>query len=65
MLADFIGVDHNGQGFRPVTIGYNVESKEEVLEIYDQLKDKVIILKEPTEPLFGGLFFYFTDIEGT
>lgn len=64
MLADFIGVDHNGQGFRSVTIGYNVDKKEEVLELYDQLKDKVKILKEPTEPPLGGLFFYFTDIEG-
>ncbi|MDL5513318.1 VOC family protein [Arenibacter sp. M-2] len=64
MLADFIGVDHKGQGFRSVTIGYNVNSKEEVLKLYDQLKDKVKILKEPTEPPFGGLFFYFTDIEG-
>jgi len=64
MLADFIGVDHNGQGFRSVTIGYNVDSKEELLGLYDQLKDKVKILKEPTEPPFGGLVFYFTDIEG-
>ncbi len=64
MLADFIGVDHHGQGFRSVTIGYNVESKEEVLELYAQLKGKVKILKEPVEPPFGGLFFYFSDIEG-
>jgi predicted enzyme related to lactoylglutathione lyase len=64
MLADIIGVDPKGQGFRSVTIGYNVDSKEEVLNLYEQLKDKVKILKEPTEPPFGGLFFYFTDIEG-
>src|SRR5688500_10048409 len=64
MLADLIGVDHSGQGFRSVVIGYNVDSKEEVLKFYDQLKDKVKILKEPTEPPFGGLFFYFADIEG-
>jgi uncharacterized protein len=64
ILADFIGVDPKVHGFRSVTIGYNVDNKEEVLEIYDQLKDKVKILKEPTEPPFGGLFFYFTDIEG-
>jgi uncharacterized protein len=64
MLADFIGVDPNGRGFRSVTIGHNVNSKEEVLELYDQLKGKVKILKEPTVPPFGGLFFYFTDIEG-
>lgn len=64
MLADFIGVSPAGNGFRAVTIGYNVKSKEEVLSLYEQLKDKVKILKEPTEPPFGGLFFYFTDIEG-
>lgn len=63
-LTDFIGVDHQGQGFRPVTIGYNVGSKEEVEELYYRLKDRVKILKKPTEPPFGGLFFYFSDIEG-
>lgn len=63
-LAEFVGVDHNGQGFRSVTIGYNVDSKDEVLNLYDRLKDKVNILKEPTEPPFGGLFFYFADVEG-
>ncbi len=64
ILADFIGVDPKGQGFRSITIGHNVDTKEEVLKLYDRLKDKVKILKEPTEPPFGGLFFYFTDIEG-
>ena len=34
------------------------------IEIYERLKGKVKILKEPAEPPFGGLFFYFTDIEG-
>lgn len=64
MLADFIGISSNGNGFRCVTIGYNVQKEEDVLQLYDQLKDKVKILKEPTAPPFGGLFFYFTDIEG-
>lgn len=63
-LADFIGIDHKGQGFRSVTIGYNVETKEEVLDLYGKLKDKVKILKEPAIPPFGGLFFYFSDVEG-
>jgi len=63
-LAKFIGIDHKGNGFRSVTIGHNVDSKEEVSKLYDQLKSKVKILKEPTEPPFGGLFFYFSDIEG-
>ncbi|MFA6261572.1 MAG: VOC family protein [Bacteroidia bacterium] len=64
MLADFIGVDPKGNGFRCVTIGYNVSTKEEVIDLYEMLKNKVIILKEPTEPPFGGLFFYFSDPEG-
>lgn len=64
MLADFIGVNHQGHGFRCMTIGYHVDSKEEVLELYAQLKYKVKIFKEPTELPFGGLFFYFTDVEG-
>lgn len=63
-LADFIGVDHHGSGFRSITFGYNVETREEVLNLYNELKDKVKILKAPAEPPFGGLFFYFADIEG-
>lgn len=64
MLADFIGISAEGQGFRGVTIGYNVRTEEEVWQTYHQLKEKVTILKPPTAPPFGGLFFYFTDLEG-
>lgn len=64
ILADFIGIGHVGEGLRAVTIGYNVAGKEEVLKLYDQLNGKVNILKEPVEAPFGGVFFYFTDIEG-
>lgn len=64
MLADFIGIDASGNGFRAVTIGYNVATEAEVLQHYNNLKDKVSILKAPTAAPFGGLFFYFTDIEG-
>lgn len=63
-LAEFIGLSAEGSGFRSTTIGYNVDTKDEVLSLYEVLKDKVRILKEPTEPPFGGLFFYFADIEG-
>lgn len=64
MLADFIGISSAGTGFRCSTIGYNVNSREDVLLLFAKLKDKVNILKDPTEPPFGGLFFYFTDVEG-
>lgn len=62
-LADFIGINTERRGFSSVTLGYNVESKAAVISLFNQLKNKVKILKEPTEPPFGGLFFYFTDIE--
>ena len=64
-LANFIGVNPESSGFRSVTFGYNVPTEKEVRELYKKLKDNgVKILKEPTEPPFGGLFFYFEDIEG-
>src|SRR5688572_28808227 len=55
LLADFIGISSQDQGVRPITIGYNVDTKEEVITLYERLKAKVKILKEPTEPPFGGL----------
>ena len=64
-LANFIGINAEGSGFRAVTFGYNVPTEREVRELYEQLKSKgVKMLNEPTEPPFGGLFFYFEDIEG-
>jgi len=64
-LADFIGVNPDGIGFRAVTFGYNVSTENEVRELYKKLKAKgVKVLSEPTQAPFGGLFFYFEDIEG-
>lgn len=64
-LADFIGVNPDGIGFRSVTFGYNVSTENEVRKLYKKLKAKgVKVLSEPTAPPFGGLFFYFEDIEG-
>lgn len=63
-LADFIGISPAGDGFRSVTIGYNVESESEVYDHYSRLKDKVRVLKEPTKAPFGAVFFYFADVEG-
>jgi catechol 2,3-dioxygenase-like lactoylglutathione lyase family enzyme len=64
-LAGFIGINPEGSGFRGVTIGYNVTTELEVREIYEDLKKKgVKILNAPSAPPFGGLFFYFEDLEG-
>lgn len=64
-LAEFIGISPEGDGFRGVTFGYNVSTEHEVTEIYRQLLDRgVKMLSEPSQPPFGGLFFYFEDVEG-
>ena len=64
-LTTFIGINSEGSGFRGVTFGYNVATENEVKELYKELKSKgVKLLNEPTAPPFGGLFFYFEDIEG-
>jgi catechol 2,3-dioxygenase-like lactoylglutathione lyase family enzyme len=64
-LASFIGVNPEGNGFKAITLGYNVQTETEVFETYEQLRTRgVKILNEPTKPPFGGLFFYFEDIEG-
>ncbi|HKG06680.1 MAG TPA: VOC family protein [Pedobacter sp.] len=62
-LSEFIGADLGERG--PVTIGYNVDKEAEVIALYEKFVAKgVTILKEPTTPPFGGLFFYFQDVEG-
>ncbi|MBW8684739.1 VOC family protein [Chitinophaga rhizophila] len=64
-LASVIGVSNEGSGFRSVTFGYNVQTEDEVQALYRQLQEKgVKMLTTPTNPPFGGLFFYFEDIEG-
>lgn len=63
-LASFIGIAPEGTGFRSFTLGYNVSTKEEVDELYEQFKTKGIkVLKEPAEAPFGAYFFYFSDPE--
>jgi catechol-2,3-dioxygenase len=39
-LSEFIGFDFNAAVFHPLTIGYNVASKEAVQSLYDSLKKK-------------------------
>jgi uncharacterized protein len=64
-LSGFIGVPFHEHGKSLFTLAHNVRSKEEVMELYHKLKSvNVHIIKEPVEPSFGGLFFYFSDVEG-
>ncbi|WP_409021383.1 VOC family protein [Dyadobacter sp. CY261] len=45
-------------------MSYNVPTEQEVRDIYEHLKGKgVKILTAPFAPPFGGLYFYFQDVE--
>lgn len=63
-LADFHETTPEGSGFRPLTLAYLVNSKEEVESMYALMKKRgVKIIKEPSKPSFGGLYFLIADIE--
>lgn len=63
-LAAGAGVSATGSGFRALTLSYNVESKQEVDGLFDELKTKgVNILAKPQDTPFGGYFFCFADVE--
>lgn len=62
-LGEFLGLDLSVPTTASITFGYNVHSRNEVLDLYARLKDRVRIIRPPMEPPFGGLFFYFADIE--
>jgi hypothetical protein len=63
-LATGAGVPATGNGFRSLTLSYNVDSKQAVEELFEELKAKgVKMLTEPQNTPFGGYFFCFADVE--
>lgn len=63
-LASGAGVSAEGSGFRSLTLSHNVNSKQEVDGLFDELKKKAVkILTDPQDTPFGGYFFCFTDVE--
>ncbi len=64
-LADDANIEPFGSGFRGFTISSNVNSKEEVDEIIDDLRNKgVKIVKEPQNVFWGGYSSYISDPDG-
>jgi catechol 2,3-dioxygenase-like lactoylglutathione lyase family enzyme len=65
-MATFNNTSPEGSGFRPYNLAYMVNTKEEVEQIYADLKAKgVTIVQEPkVPPVLGGYYFLFKDVEG-
>ncbi|MDH3315063.1 MAG: VOC family protein [Gammaproteobacteria bacterium] len=46
-------------------LSHNVRSKKEVDTIFSRLKDSgATIINEPEEAVWGGYYFYFSDVDG-
>lgn len=64
-LAEDAGVSPEGSGFNSFTIAYNTHTKEEVDEIFADLKQKgVTIVKPAQEAFWGGYSGYIADPDG-
>ena len=64
-LAEDATVDPKGEGFRGFTLAYNTRSREEVDNLFEDLRNKqVTIVKPPEEVFWGGYSGYISDPDG-
>jgi uncharacterized protein len=64
-LASDAGVANDKQGFAGMTLAHNVVSKEQVDQVFAELKQrKVTISDEPHQREWGGYSGYFADPDG-
>ena len=61
-LAEDAQVSAEGSGFKAFTLAYNTRTKEEVDQVFAELKEKgVKIVKAPEEVFWGGYSGYIAD----
>ncbi len=64
-LAEDMGVDAQGQGFRGITLAHNVRTKEQVDAVIDQARQAgAEVIKEAQDVFWGGYSGYFRDPDG-
>lgn len=63
-LADDAGISAKGSGFKAFSLAYNLQSEQQVNELFDELKSKSVkVLKEPEKVFWGGYSGYIADPE--
>ena len=63
-LAEDAGVSAEGSGFNNCAMAYNLNSIQEVDELFEELKHKgVTIIKKPQNVFWGGYSGYISDVE--
>lgn len=61
-LAEDVGVNPEGKGFKKFSLAYNTRSEKEVDDLIASLKSKgVKIVKYPEKAFWGGYSSYFSD----
>ena len=61
-LAEDVGISAEGSGFSGITFSHNVESEEEVNQVFQQALDAgAIEVKKPEKVFWGGYSGYFKD----
>jgi len=64
-LAEDAQVPAQGEGFRGVTLAYNVASEKEADAIFEQaLNAGAVAVKKPQPVFWGGYSGYFKDLDG-
>lgn len=63
-LAEDVGVEDNGAGFKQFTMAINMNSEKEIDDLFAGFKKKgVKIIKAPEKVFWGGYRGYVSDIE--
>ena len=63
-LAEDIGIDQDGKGFKRFSLAINYESEKEIDDVVEHLKKVgVKIIKEPQKVFWGGYHAYIADPE--
>lgn len=64
-LAEDVGVDHAGDGFRGVTLAHNVRAKGDVAAVLEEARAAGAQIVKPAQDVFwGGHSGYFADPDG-
>ena len=64
-LADDVGVDAQGEGFRGVALAHNVRTPAEVDEVVELARAAgATVTRAPTPTFYGGYAGYVTDPDG-
>ncbi|MDF2570016.1 MAG: lactoylglutathione lyase-like lyase [Sporomusa sp.] len=65
LLADDVGIAHEGQGFSGITLAHNAKSKDEVDAVLKQVEGLgAKIVKQAQTVFWGGYSGYFSDLDG-